>query len=281
MRRLIFLSLILSVVFLVFIWQLTASGMVQKAPPSTPTNTISTLAAQKTAPSLPPQTGRQSRVPILLYHYIGNNPIPSDKTRDALEVTPQKFDEQMGYLSQNGYTPITLDTMVAGLTGAISLPPKPVVITFDDGYVDLYHNAFKILQKYQFRAVAFIPTGLIGTSYYASWDMLSEMQSSGLLSFESHAVSHSNLTSLTNEQITRELSESKNTLQAKFGIPVNFLAYPYGASNGVVWESLKKTGYVGGLGTWSSNIQSEGTMYNMPRIKVSGSWTLPEFASRL
>ena len=67
---------------------------------------------------------KQLRVPILMYHYIGGNPDPSDVARDNLSVTPEKFDEQMGYLASLGYTPITLDTMVSSLYGQAELPEK-------------------------------------------------------------------------------------------------------------------------------------------------------------
>lgn len=239
--------------------------------------TPSTQAAQ----AITQQSGKQVRVPILMYHYIGNNPNPADKVRDSLSVTPDKFDAQMGYLAKAGYTPIFLDTMLAGLRGQISLPTKPVVISFDDGYVDLYYNAFPILRKYGFHAVVFIPTGLIGKSYYASWEQLAEMQSSGLLSFQAHSVNHSNLPSLSQDRLIFELTDSKKTLEGKFGIPVNFVAYPYGASNETVWQAVKKAGYLGALGTWYSPIISEGVIYNMPRVRIGGNFDLATFASRL
>lgn len=289
MEKLVILTSILVILLAAIIGQIFLSNSTSKQATSllTQMNTaIDTAKIIKPTPS--PQlvsilvpSGKQIKVPILLYHYIGNNPDQNDKARDVLSIAPDKFDEQMGYLSQNGFSPITLDTMVAGLRGVISLPAKPVVLTFDDGYIDLYFNAFGILKKYNFHAVAFIPTGLVGTKYYASWDELQEMQTSGLLSFQSHSVFHSNLINSTNEQLTKELTESKKTLEAKFGIPVNFIAYPYGTSSPAVWEATKKAGYVGGLGTWYSNIQSEGTIYNMPRIKISGSWDLATFASKL
>lgn len=255
------------------------------SPSPSPLSQASPSARIKPSPSPQvfhlPVSGKQIRVPILLYHYIGNNPDQNDKARDALSIPPDKFDEQMGYLEKNGFNPITLDTMMAGFLGIANFPPKPIVITFDDGYTDLYHNAYKILRKYNFRAVAFIPTGLVGTKYYASWEQLQEMQASGLLFFESHGVTHSDLATMSRAQLEQELTESKNTLQGKFGIPVNFIAYPYGTSNSLVWDAAKKAGYVGGLGTWYSSIQSEGTMYNMPRIKIPGGASIEDFAQKL
>lgn len=269
------------------------SAFIQPQSNKTQSQSGKVLSAVKTAqatesgklhPIAQPQTipvGRQVKVPILLYHYIGNNPDPKDKARDNLSVLPADFDEQMGYLAKNGYNPISLDTMIAGLYGHSTLPPKPIIITFDDGYIDLYFNAFPILRKYGFHAVAFIPTGLIGTKYYASWGQLQELESSGLFSFEAHSVSHANLPSLSEDQLIYEVTESKKNLQSKFGVPVNFIAYPYGTSNGAVVEAVKKAGYVGALGTWYSTIQSEGEVFNMPRVKVDGGEDMTTFASRL
>lgn len=224
-------------------------------------------------------SGRQIRIPILMYHYIGNNPDPADVARDNLSVAPDKFDEQMGYLSKSGYSPIILDTMVAGLGKQITLPEKPIVLTFDDGYIDFYFNAFPILQKYSFKSVVFLPTGLVGKKSYLTWDMISKMHSSGLVSFQAHSVNHAHLTSISHESLISEVGESKKTLQEKLSVPVNFIAYPYGASNGDVISAVKGSGYIGALGTWTSSIQSEGTIYNMPRIKIAGNWNLGSFAS--
>lgn len=235
----------------------------------------------KPIPQIPIHSGRQVRVPILLYHYIGNNPNPEDKARDNLSVSPDKFDEQMGYLKDNGYNPIILDTLAAALSGQITLPDKSIIITFDDGYIDLFYNAFPILQKYGMKAVAFIPTGLVGTSYYSSWDQLDTMQKSGLISMQSHSVNHANLPSLTTAKLAFELGESKKVLEARYGQPVNFIAYPYGTSNQSVRNSVKGLGYIGGLGTWYSTIQSEGVIFNMPRVKVGGGMSLETFISRL
>lgn len=219
------------------------------------------------------------KVPILLYHYIAGNPNPKDRARDSLSVPPDKFEDQMQYLSQNGYTPITLDTLYGIYNGQTSAPAKPVILTFDDGYIDFYTNAFPILRRFNFHAVSFIPTGLVGGSYYMNWEQIKEIQESGLVTFEGHSVSHANLAGLSYAAALKQLIDSKNVLQAQTGYPVNFVAYPYGVSNKTVWAAAQKAGYVGGLGTWYG--KASGPSINMPRIKVSGFWSLKEFASRL
>lgn len=229
---------------------------------------------------IPKHSGRQIRVPILTYHYIGNNPNPQDKTRDNLQVTPDKFDSQMRYLSENGYNPITLDTLYAALKGGL-LPPKPVVLTFDDGYIDFYHNAYPILSRFGFKAVVFIPTGLLGQSYYMNWSQIKEIDSSNLVAFEAHSVNHINLVSLSEDQVNYQVRESKKNLEEQLGKSVNFFAYPYGLSNEQTWQAVKEAGFLGGVGTWYGNVESEGNVFDMPRIKISGWLDISEFASRL
>lgn len=219
------------------------------------------------------------RVPILTYHFIAANPNPKDRARDALSVPPDKFEAQMEYLAQNNYTPITLDTLYGIYNGQTSAPAKPVVLTFDDGYIDFYTNAFPILKKFNFHAVSFIATGLVGGSYYMNWDQIKEIASSGLVTFEAHSVNHVNLMSLSYAKALKELQDSKNILYSQTGYPVNFIAYPYGTSNATVQRATKAAGYVGGVGTWFGKASAPGI--NLPRIKISGYMSLATFALRL
>ena len=237
--------------------------------------------ASPTAVLVPAQSGRSFAVPILTYHYIGNNPNPADKLRDNLEVTPDKFEEEMGYLSKNGYQPISLDTLYAALKGQANIPPKAVILTFDDGYVDFYLNAFPILRKYNLHAIAFIPTGLMNQGYYLSWAQIKEIDSSGLVVFQAHSVNHLNLTTLSYSQLLYQLKESKKTLEANLGKTVNFVAYPYGASNPQVWQAANEAGYIGAVGTYFGRTESEGNIYDLPREKIGGGFTLNDFISRL
>ncbi len=221
------------------------------------------------------------RVPVLMYHYIGNNPNPADKARDRLSVTPVNFAAQMDYLAQNGYTPLGLNDLSAGLSGQTALPAKPVVLTFDDGYVDFYANAFPILRSHGFRAVVFIPTGLMDRfpGFHLMWSQIQEMNSSGLVDFEAHGVNHVSLAGLNLGRLDHELAASKAMLEQETGRPVLFIAYPSGRVNGLVEAEAKKLGYAGGFGTWYG--KTTGISMDMPRERISGSMSLTAFAARL
>ncbi|MBU1031721.1 polysaccharide deacetylase family protein [Patescibacteria group bacterium] len=219
------------------------------------------------------------RVPILMYHYIAGNPNPKDLARNWLSVPPDKFEAQMQYLSQNGYTPVSLDTLYGIYNNQASVPGKPIVLTFDDGYIDFYTNAFPILRRFNFHAVSFIPTGLIGKGYYMNWDQIKEIAASGLVTFEGHTVNHSYLPSLSYAAMLKQLTDSKNIIESNTGYPVNFISYPNGSTNGTVQAAARQAGYVGGVGTWYG--KAWGPSLNMPRIRVSGFWTIREFAARI
>lgn len=237
--------------------------------------------SKSTEARLAQPVGYQLQVPILYYHYIGNNPNPLDTKRDSLSTVPDKFREQIKYLKDNGYTAISLDTLYAALKKQTTLPQKPVVLTFDDGYIDFYFNAFPILQEFNMHATVFVPVGLVGQSSYLNWDQIKFMHNSGLISFQSHGINHVNMNSLPKFELDLEMRESKKILQDKLGTPVNFISYPYGVSSEEILTAAREAGYVGGVGTWLSKTQSEGTIYNMPRIRIGGGITITTFSNNL
>ncbi len=253
-----------------------------ETPSPKPTPTAIPTAKPTPKPLLIPQSyGRSVHLPILYYHYIGNNPNPADKARDSLSITPDRFTEEMKYLSENGYHTVTYPELYAALKGQGGLPSKPVMLSFDDGYIDFYINAFPILRQYNLKSVAFIPTGKAGSGFYLHWDQIKEMDSTGLVDFEAHSVDHVNLQSLSQDKLVFQLVESKKRLELELGHPVKFMAYPYGSSDERVWEAVKKAGYLSAVGTWSSNIHSEGQIYDLPRIRMGGAVSLEQFKQKV
>lgn len=248
-----------------------------------PVKKVASESAKKAVPQvyIPPASGNQLIVPVLYYHYVGNNPNAADLQRNALSISPDKFEQQMKYLTDNGFTAISYDTLYAAFRKQATLPSKPVILTFDDGYIDFYYNAYNILRQYNLSATVFVPTGLVGQPSYLTWDMIREMHSSGLINFGTHSVHHYHLASLSSEAAFAELADSKKVLQDALGIPINYMAYPYGETNSAVVSLVQKAGYIGAIGTWSGKVQSEGTIYSSPRLRISGSIELTSFASLL
>ncbi|MFA5933204.1 MAG: polysaccharide deacetylase family protein [Microgenomates group bacterium] len=242
----------------------------------------STPTIKRTSQALVPVfSGNQIKVPVLYYHYVGNNPNSADLQRDVLSISPDKFAEQMKYLKDNEYTTISYDTLYAAFGNPAILPSKPIILTFDDGYIDFYYNAYNIIRVNGLSATVFIPTGLVGEPSYLTWAMIQEMYSSGSIHFGAHSVHHYHLASLSPEAALKELTESKKDLQDRLGININYMAYPYGETSSGLVSLVQKAGYVGAIGTWSNKIQSQGTIYNSPRLRISGLIDINSFASLL
>lgn len=134
------------------------------------------------------------RIPILMYHSI------SDANPDnSLLVPPTMFKEQMDWLKNNEFTTMTLDEALDSMsTGKV--PKKPVVITFDDGYVDNYTAAFPVLKDNNMKGVFFVITDYMGETAGNSMsiDMLKEMKAAGM-EIENHTSNHLELNSLSRD----------------------------------------------------------------------------------
>ena len=164
----------------------TSTATVTCTPTPSPTATLT--AAPTATPSATPTPGptpdgvaRTVRVPILMYHYISEPPPGADIYRKDLSVAPDLFESHLQYLAQNGYQMITLDDLLYALTQGRPLPPKPVILTFDDGYEDNYQSAFRLLQKYGLVGHFFIITDFVnaGRVGYMTWPQIEEMAAAG------------------------------------------------------------------------------------------------------
>lgn len=192
----------------------------------------------------------EAGVPILMYHGL-----------DAEHgYSPADFLTQMDYLVANGYQTITLDHLVSWIqTGAPALPPKPVVLTFDDNYLSIYTVAYPALQARGFTGVNFAHTGYVGvapggsppTSYdHADWTECIEMANAGVIFTESHTVNHLNLTTLGATQRASEIGNSRAAIQANMpGNLCRHFSYPFGAYSAAVLTDTAAAGYVSAVTT--------------------------------
>ena len=175
-------------------------------------------------------------VPVLNYHQVNN------KFNTVLTMKPANFDEQMKYLHDNDYHSITLEQFDAYMRGEGDLPDRPVLITFDDGYVDNYENAYPILKKYHMRGTIFLIINLMNTPGYLTWDQVKEMSADGM-EFGSHTISHKPLTSFDRAGVRHELQDSKDIIEKMTGKPCHFIAFPEGKYNDMVMEETRGAGY--------------------------------------
>ena len=160
-------------------------------------------------------------IPVLNYHKV-------DEQKIALSISPQEFEEQIKYLAKEGYNTITPSEMMNALEYGTPLPEKPIMITFDDGYLDNYTNAYPILKKYGFTATIFLVTGFIGNDpRFMNWEEIKEMKDNGFV-FGSHTVNHKSLTELSYVELKNELLLSAEEIEQQLGHQELFFAYPTG-----------------------------------------------------
>src|SRR3990167_8591195 len=116
----------------------------------TPTASLFYTTGTKIKEAVTPE--KKVALPILMYHHIKPTYDPSSELDHALSVTPSDFEEQMVWLKNNGFHPTTFAALEDYFENDVSLPEKPVIITFDDGYKNFYSDAIKILERYAFPA---------------------------------------------------------------------------------------------------------------------------------
>ena len=172
-------------------------------------------------------TSFQGGVPVLNYHQI------NDRDHNALTLSTPEFEAQMQYLAENGYHPITPNELADHLENGAPLPEKPILLTFDDGYIDNYKNAYPILQKYGLKGSIFIITDYLNVyPNYLTWEICQEMQDSGIIDIECHTMTHVALSELSSaEELQHEAVDSKKAIESHLNKKVTSIAYPCGAYN--------------------------------------------------
>jgi peptidoglycan/xylan/chitin deacetylase (PgdA/CDA1 family) len=219
-------------------------------------------------------------VPILMYHYIRVNPNPADGLGFGLSVTPSNFAAQMGALARAGYEPITPSDLAGALHGVHGLPPRPLLLTFDDGYEDFYTAAAPVLRDHHFRAINYVITGRVGAGSYLTWPQIEELDREGF-TFGAHTVNHPDLTRLPFEAAVREVRESKRALEQRLQHPVVDFAYPYGKFTPALEAEAQAAGFTNAVSTLGGSYHTVASLYHLQRISITGRDDLAAFLHKV
>lgn len=249
----------------------TTVPMETKTTPGTETSFVP-LAFPATLPS-PAQV---VKLPILMFHHTGEPPADADEIRLGLTVSTADLEAQMAYLKQAGYQPVTQAQLFRALYSGEPLPPKPVMLTFDDGYVDNYQVIIPILEKYDYPATFYIVTDLVGTPEYMSWDQIVELDRKGM-DVGSHTAAHRDLVTLGAADLQAEVAGSAEVLKTHLGHPVYWFCYPAGKYDADVIASLKAAGYLLATSTDPGEQQSSDDPFVLMRYRVRSDTGLEGF----
>lgn len=219
---------------------------------------------------------RELRVPILMYHHVGDLPPGADAIRRGLTVSRDDFAAQLGWLANHGYHSVTLRDLYLALTYGNPLPDKPVVLTFDDGYRDNFTVALPLLHEHGFRGTFFIISGMVGRDDYMTWKQIAQARAEGV-EIGSHSVDHADLAKLRGGQLDRELVEAKRTLAATLSVPVDFFCYPAGKYDATTIERARAAGYLMAVTTHPGTTHRSDHLFELTRVRVSGGEPLAKF----
>lgn len=192
-----------------------------------------------------------------MYHNIGAPP-PGANLR-SLYVRPGMFRFQMRYLRAAGFKVVALGEILSFINGGRG-GEKLVALTFDDGYMDFYMNAFPVLAEYGYPSTVFLVSDFIGKENV--WDReelavrkslldrdrIAEMKDHNVF-FGSHSRTHPFLSRISDDAVKLELEGSKDMLESELGVEIDFLCYPYGDYDDRVVSLARAAGYFGAVTT--------------------------------
>lgn len=249
----------------------TETAAITSTPTITPTFTASPLPTTTRVVQGPDAVV----VPILLYHRIAVSPINSQ-----YYVPPEKFEAQMKLLRDWEYTVIPIELLVKAIQEGAELPPRPIIITFDDGDISVYSTAFPIMQKYGLTGVAYIVGNYMNTDGYMNAEQIKELAAAGW-EIGSHSRSHRELPKLPPEVQREEIVQARKDLQEATGAPVTTFAYPFGLMNNAVGSYVHFAGYIAAMGLGFTSDQGKSNLFWLQRRDVKGQYDTRQFAAFL
>ncbi|MYQ37164.1 polysaccharide deacetylase family protein [Streptomyces sp. SID4921] len=221
-------------------------------------------------------------VPILMYHAVGHRPAAGVY---GLSVSPGAFRTQMEILARRGFTPLTTAALGGHWRTGRALPPRPVLITFDDGYEGVHRHALPVLAEHGFAATVFVTTGWLRGAYdeggapdtMLDWEQVRELAATGL-EIGGHSHTHPQLDQLGVAGLRTEAVRCRDIVTAELGAaPVSF-AYPYGYSTRRVRESVRAAGFAQSLAVGNGLARRRQGPYALERVTVRRGTSAAAFA---
>jgi peptidoglycan/xylan/chitin deacetylase (PgdA/CDA1 family) len=214
---------------------------------------------------------RSIRVPSLMYHYVSSLPTtdPNMDLRKDLTVSPADFEAMLKYLRDNGYHSITTKDLWWSLDQTAPIPPKPVMLTFDDGYADAYSVVLPLLKAYGMTGTFFVTVNLVDRPGYISRAEVKALAEAGM-DVESHAMDHIPLSTKPLSDQVYQMCRSREFLSTWTGTDVRHFAYPSGDYNDASGVALAQCGYLSAYKKAGGSIQSSNAIFLLQRARVRG-----------
>ncbi len=229
-------------------------------------------------------------IKILVYHRIVKNAGKENVCKFCLPE--DEFRKHLEWLDRWGFTPITFEDYRIASEKRLELPHKPIILTFDDGYLDTYQIAFPLLQEFGMKAVVFV----LGDRSIRTnvWDAhlklpqvpllddnhILEMHEAGI-EIGAHSMSHIRLTEVKEDRAWEEISRARVLLEILLNAPVLSFSYPYGLVNEAVKQMVASAGFVHACSVWTGPAFFGRDVYELRRIPILNSTTNSQLAVRV
>ncbi|MBI2120537.1 MAG: polysaccharide deacetylase family protein [Parcubacteria group bacterium] len=208
-----------------------------------------------------PATPEDVRVPILVYHSVRPHQTKESNYQEIYDITPELLRKELLYLKENGYAAISFKELADYFDMGASIPGKPVILTFDDGWKNQYEYAFPLLKEFDTTATFFIFTNAVGRGNHLTWEQLREMRDAGI-SIEAHTKFHPYLKKITDQkELANEIAGSKKILEEELGVSVTSLAYPFGQYDDASMAEAKTADFRTARSLRGGVMQSESERY--------------------
>lgn len=245
--------------------------------PSITTPSITPTASPSATPTSKPLTfaemnalyGPCVNLPVLMYHHVQESETAKTNGNSGLTVNPANFEKHLAYLNDRGYVSITPAQLISFFDSGVSLPKRPVLLTFDDGYDDFATFAAPLLSRYSIKASVFLPTGLLENPGYLTWSTISSLAGQGIY-FGNHTWSHQNI-GANLETIKREITTAATQLSDHGLDPLKVFVYPYGSISQRAIGFLRQSGYQLAFTTVPGRIACAKQRLTIPRLRIGNS----------
>jgi len=220
-------------------------------------------------------------IPVLMYHKIPDAPLAS---KHQIFVTKENFAKHLAYFQQQQFTPITFrdyQEFASGRRPLAEFPRRPLILTFDDGYVDNYTNLLPLMQQAGYRGVLYL-LGDFGVRYNY-WDVdtdptepradiMDAIQKQAFVAagweIGAHTMRHANLPKLPAAEAAAEIQQSKTALEQALGTEIISFAYPYGALNEQVKVLVQQAGFTYAVATDTGGLHLEDDRMQIFRVNM-------------
>ena len=218
---------------------------------------------QKFAKAFQNSTKQSIKLPIIMYHFISKG----EDINNKFTISAKTFEEDLKYLSENGYTTILVNDLINYTENGLDLPEKPIILTFDDGAYNNYCYAYPLAQKYNAKFI-FSPIAKECDKYssiddenptyaYTNWRKIKEMSESGLVEIQNHTYDMHKINSprtgcskLKTEnfenyksKLSSDLEKAQNLISEKTNFTPTAIVYPFGAFDKNTEKVVKSLGF--------------------------------------